>query len=340
MGKIGTLFLATLLATASLGAQMREWLFEAEVPAFSQENYTAAVEALFQAFEAQRGEAIAPGETGRVGLKIFTGMGAGLSTPKPLVRATIAALEKRGFTREQLFLIDQEASRLRAAGYLPPLSERAAHSFEGVPVIPFVSQADFNTLWFYESALPPANQTDPWRTDSSLLEEGVSDRKSYLPTPLLLECDFWINLPVYVDHPALGISGAMANASIWSISNYRRFLNQPASAAVVASEISAIPELDAKWLFTIATLERYQFVGGPIYNELYVRSENRLWLSANPVVLDYLMYLRINKARAGEEFPLIAPRPPVIDYGQTLGLGDYDPERIRYQTIPIKETHP
>lgn len=312
-------------------------VFEAELPAFSDEGYAGAVEALLMAYEEATGRRLEPGEKRRAGIKVFTNAGNGLATPQPLVRAVIGALERRGFARDELFILDQEAMKLREAGFLPPLSERAPEAFEGVPVIPFVSEERFNDVWFHESPLPSKQEIiGLFRGEKPQFEPDPLMRKSYLPAPLILECDFWINLPVFMDHPAIGVSGAMANASLWNISNYRRFLRHPASAPVAAAEICAIPELRATWAITLATLERYQYIGGPRYNQYYVADEKRLWLSANPVVLDYLAYRRMNRWRESRGFPLIVPEPPIFRYGQSLGLGNYAPELVEVVKIPVE----
>ena len=168
-----------------------------------------------------------------------------------------------------------------------------------------------NPSWFYESPLP-----------------SQKGRKSFLPTPLFLEVDFWINLPMVADHPTLGLSGALANASLWNISNNQRFLASLTNAAVCIAEVSATPELREKWIFTLLTLEVYQYIGGLHFYSHYTCSEPILFMSTNPVILDFLMYKRLNFARKFHDFPLI-PEPLFLDYSERIGLGTRDPRQIK-----------
>ncbi|HKK17596.1 MAG TPA: DUF362 domain-containing protein, partial [Opitutales bacterium] len=211
---------ADLVEKASLGLV---W----EAPLAHQTDYYTEVEALLAAYESSLGERLVPGERGKVGLKVNTRSGAGLSTPPDLLRALIASLESRGFGRDRILIVDYSAHNLREAGILPSLSS-SNKRFNGVRVMALNSEKYYDPDWFYDSPLPAAFQQEPGlilegrRRDS--LEEGSEERKSFLPGPLLFEVDFWINLAVGVDDPALGVDGALANATLWNVSNSRRFL--------------------------------------------------------------------------------------------------------------------
>jgi len=298
--------------------------------------YDAAVASVLRAYEDRVGHELAPASRGRVGLKVNTRSGRGLSTPRELVRAFAGALETRGFAREDILIVDESAHRLRQAGFLPPLSTDSAE-FEGMPVLALDRGDYFDEEWFYDSPLPPA-----LRRDSELigdgggadrLDEGARARKSFLPAPLLFEVDFWINLAVGVDGPALGIDGVLANATLWNVSNSRRFLVNQATASAAVAEIAAIPELRERMVLHAVSLERYQFIGGPMFNSLYSRSESALWLSGDPVALDRLLFDKINVQRRLNGFPEIGPLPRQLPFAASLNLGVFDRDRIRVESV-------
>jgi hypothetical protein len=298
-------------------------IWEAPLAHFDDGAYAAQVELLFTKYEASTGRRLVPGAKKKVGLKIYTDSGPGLATPVPLVKAVIAALERRGFKQEGIFLVGLNQLRLRMTGYLPALVTGET-PFKGHQVFVLESGKFYDPVWFYDSPLP--ERFDPIFAQKSV--EGIEanttidqDRKSFLATPLFLEADFWINLPVYTDHPTLGVNGALVNATLWNASNTARFFRSPSNAPAAVAEMSAIPELRQTWVFTLMSLEQFQYIGGPFFNSLYTLSEPKLWLSADPVALDSLMLERINKARKENGFKDISDEIRTIDFAEQLGVG-------------------
>lgn len=324
-----------LLVTGALraaDAPSLQPVLEAKLASFDDAAYAAQVEALFVKFEKTSGRALKPGAKKKVGLKIYTDSGAGLATPVPLVRAVIAALERRGFQQDKIFLVGLNQLRLRMTGYLPSLVTGEG-PFKNHQIYVLESGKFYDPVWFYDSPLP--SRFDPIFAEKSV--EGVEanttveqDRKSFLATPLFLDADFWINLPVFTDHPTLGVNGALVNATLWNASNTARFFRSPANAPAAVAEMSAIPELRATWVFTLASLERYQFIGGPYFNSLYTSSEPLLWLSTDPVFIDSLILDRMNEWRAKTGFKPVPDEIRTLDFAEQLGVGSQkkDPSRV------------
>ncbi|MDP0497057.1 MAG: DUF362 domain-containing protein [Verrucomicrobiota bacterium JB024] len=310
-------------------ADLQSYVWEYPMTRFNYFGYHAGVETLFRAYERTSDAKLAPGEHGVVGIKIYTSSGPGLRTPPNLVRAVVACLEERGFKRENLFLLDANSERLRESGYLPRRDNTPAE-FEGIPVYALDTGEYYDKEWFYDSNLPSRERIAMAAANSRFsFESDPDERKSFLAYPLIHQVDFWINLPMASDDKALGISGALANATLWNISNNMRFFSSPANAPVATAEIAAIPELRETWIFTLQTLERYQFMGGPRFNSLYTAQEPKLWLSANPVAIDYLMWRRIFNGRVREHFPVPEREPQVFEYAQAVGLGNYKLDQLK-----------
>ncbi|QYY35580.1 hypothetical protein [Ruficoccus sp. ZRK36] len=309
--------------------QLQSYVWEYPMKSFNYYGYRAGVETLFRAYERTGDKKIEPGEKGVVGIKIYTSSGPGLRTPKNLVRAVVTALEERGFKKENLFLLDANSERLRDSGYLPR-RDNLPSEFEGIPVYALDTGDYYNQDWFYDSNLPSRERVAMASSNSRFdYQSDPEERKSYLAYPLVSQVDFWINLPMTSDDKALGISGALANATLWNISNNMRFFASPANAPVAAAEIAAIPELRETWIFTIQTLERYQYMGGPRFDSLYTEQEPKLWLSANPVAIDYLMWRRIYNGRVRERFPVPERDPQLFEYAQAVGLGNYQLDQLK-----------
>ena len=301
---------------------------------FSDASYRSAVEKLIQDYEKRLGHRLVPGAKKKVGLKIYADSGPGLATPFGLVRAIIDALEARGYTRQNVFLVGLNPLRLRLTGYLPSFATGTA-PFPGHPVYVLESGKFYDPSWFYDSPLP--SRFDPVTNDRAVeaaakgknITTTEEDRKSFLATPLFIDADFWINLPVYTDHPVLGINGALVNATLWNASNTFRFFKSPATAPAAVAEMAAIPELREGWALTIVSLQLYQFIGGPYFNSLYTVSEPKLWMSADPVMLDALMLEKLNAARKRTGFdPIEDDGARMLDFARQLGVGNRDTSKV------------
>jgi hypothetical protein len=315
--------------------QVGEPVWEARLAKFDEPTYERQVERLIANFEQTSGRKLVPGPKKKVGLKIYADSGPGLATPIPLVKGVIAALKKRGFEHSDIFLVGLNALRLRMTGYLPSLVSGQTPFF-GIPVYVLESGRYYDPVWFYDSPLP--QRFDPIFAQEQT--KGVSptttkdeDRKSFLATPLFLDADFWINLPVYTDHPTLGINGALVNATLWNASNTARFFRSPANAPAAVAEMSAIPELRQTWMFTLASLQHYQFIGGPFFNSLYTVSEPILWLSNDPVLMDSLVRDRMNSQRKKQGFEVIDEEIRTLEFAETLGVGSTKTKQAKI--IPI-----
>lgn len=328
---ISLLVISSLSANAETPAALRPNpppppkapVWQAHLQNFDAPIYEREVERLLTQFESSTGRPLAPGEKKKVGLKIYADSGPGLATPHGLVQGVISALERRGFERKNIFLVGLNQLRLRMTGYLPSLATGET-AFKGHPVYVLESGRYYDPVWFYDSPLPQRfdrifaeTQTKDVPNNSTKDE----DRKSFLATPLFLDADFWINLPVHTDHPMLGVNGALVNATLWNASNTARFFRSPTSAPAAVAEMSAIPELRATWAFTITSLERYQFIGGPYFNSLYTVSEPILWLTTDPVLLDSMMLERINKWRTRTGFQPVSEEIRTLEFAEQLGVG-------------------
>lgn len=306
-------------------------VFEYALPGFSVDDYELAVAQLLARFEQTQG-VIGRGEKGRVGLKVYSDSGPGLSTPEALVEAVVRLLQDRGYERREIFILGQSARGLRSSGFLPPLSKRSME-FNDVFVRSLDTGMYYHEKWFYDSPLP-ARSTQYWinlQNENPYPGEDSEEmaRKSYLPIPLMHEVDFWINLPCYSDHPVLGVNGALLNATLWNASNTTRFFKNPANAPVAVAEMGAIPELRETWALNIASLERYQYIGGPIFNAGYTVSEPIVLLSDNPVMLDALMGARINRHRRENGFAPLPEQLNILTFSEQMGLGDGDVTRVK-----------
>jgi hypothetical protein len=316
------IFIGNLFCLSNIQASINDYTWEVKLADFSFKSYNQGIEDLVSAYEKKAGASLLPKAKGKIALKIYTGAGLGFCTPHALTQAVIACLERRGF--KEIYIVDQFTHCIRASGYLPPLGEPQTGLYlDKYPVCALDTNEYYDPQWFYENPLPSMEPSAlfSWGRGRS---NSIEEKRSYLPTILLeTDVDYWINLPVGSDLPSLGVCCALGNATLWAVSNSQRLIQSPATTPIAVSEIAAIPELREPWIFTIVSLQYYQVAAGPVYNAYYTKEEPLVWLSANPVMLDYALLQRMNQWRRVFNFPPYSPIPQVFPYAASVGLGGY-----------------
>ncbi len=74
-------------------------------------------------------------------------------------------------------------------------------------------------------------------------------------------------------------------------------------------------------MFTLASLQHFQFIGGPFFNSLYSTSEPVILLSTDPVMMDSLVRERINALRKKGGFEPVDEEIRTLEFAETLGVG-------------------
>lgn len=279
---------------------------------FTQETYFKAATKTIEHLEKQVGCQILPQTLSKIALKIYTSSCINFCTPHALVNAMIEFLLKRGFREEDIYVVDGTEYGLTSCRF------KGAESLlrYKVNVVAFETSDWKDEAWFYDCALP-SEVVNRFIKGPIIPEcQGLEGRKSYLPR-IFMEEAYWINMPMEMDHKVLGVSGAMVNASLGIASNTTRFYGSELTGPSVVAEILAIPEVNERMLFTIVSLEKYQYAGGPIYNAHYTAHEKVLWVSNDPVRIDYEMYLKMNQLRLANRITALR-MPAMFKYAQML----------------------
>ncbi len=328
-----SLFLGTLRAEDEQAAKPLEKgivTWQAKLATFDRVAYRVALSRLLVQYEKASGKTIDAKNFDAIGLKVQTSNAPGLATPRALVDATISWLIGRGFEEESIFLLDLHSRGLRSAGYLPGLSV-GGEKYRSFSVKVLSGGGYFRPEWFHESPLPPSPDHSVQvrlAYPDDLKAQWREGRRSYLPTPLMLGKVGWINLPVAKDSASLGVEAAVANASLWNVGNNRRFLDRKSTAPAAAIEILAVPELWDRHLFSVLSLEKYQYSGGRKFQAAYLGSRPELLLSANPIGVDAaaLEVLRAEREKKG-----LLPRTKdqlLFQYARSLQLGDSEKAKV------------
>ena len=241
---------------------------------------------------------VRPGQ--KVGLKVNTLAGRGLSTNLQLIEAICGRLQEAGIRAGDIVIFDRDGDELERAGFR-------------------ISGA--------------ANRVQCLGTDRVGYEEELATYGtvgSRLSKILTQRCDVLINVPVLKDHDGAGVTIALKNM-YGVIHNPNKY--HPNGCNPYIADLNMLPAIQTKMQLTICDATTACFEGGPGYKPQYTWKNNALIVSQDPVALDYTGWQLIESKRREAGLKTLeadkrAPRYIATAADKQHRLGTNDPQRI------------
>lgn len=279
-----------------------------------------------------------------IGIKVNP-VGAGLiSTRLEVVDAIIGWLESNGVKRGNIIIWDRFDYMLADAGFT---TERyPGIGLEGLQTMDeaaFTGESEDDSGWLDEEGNHlSAGKFDEdvyyWAdvegsTENAYLNQHVfGGKKSNFGKLLTQKLTKIINVPV-LKNTGNGISVATKNLGYGAICNTGR-LHQPLFFDV-CTEVLAFPVIRDKLALNVTDGLRAQYDGGPMPAADFTYLFNTLFLATDPFAMDMVCHnIMVEKRKSMEiqvnEHPMFTD---YLRYGEQIGLGVVDPEKIQHMRI-------
>ena len=236
----------------------------------------------------------------RVGLKVNTLGGRGLSTNVRLVEAICTRLQGVGIRAQDIVIWDRDSRELEQAGFRLRAGGTQIQCF-GTDRVGFGPElASFGSIG------------------------------SQLSRILTEYCDVLINVPVLKDHDGAGVSIALKNM-YGVINNPNKY--HPNGCNPYIADLNMLPEIRNRLRLHICDATTACFEGGPGFKPEFAWMANTLLVSEDPVALDVIGWQMIDQKRVQQGLRTLASDGRTPHYIMTAAdpdhhLGNSDPHHI------------
>ena len=239
-----------------------------------------------------------PGE--RVGLKVNTLGGRGISTNVQLVAAICERLQQAGVKPADIVIWDRDTGELERAGFHLAMGGDRVQCFGTDRVGYEVELSAYGSV-------------------GSLLSKILTQR-----------CGALINLPVLKDHDGAGVTIALKNM-YGVIHNPNKY--HPNGCNPYVADVNMLPEIRSRMRLTICDATTAMYEGGPGYKPEHSWNANALLVSTDPVALDSTGWQMIDRKRAEKGLKTLTAEKRAPSYIVTAAdadhrLGTNDPRKI------------
>jgi uncharacterized protein (DUF362 family) len=276
-----------------------------------------------------------PGE--RVGIKLNPVSMPYVISDATVVQAIVAGLESAGVKRQDIVAYDRYKDQFQMAGFDKWLPEGVRWS-SAAPAYDDVQQAI--------DGYDPNHYLDMQLTMPGYDFNNERARRSYASKYITSEVDKVINLCLLKHHQSAGITIALKNLSHGMVNNVCRSHSSPmlnACGAFIPAVVS-IPVIRNKAVLNICDGVKALYHGGPGLNARkvkYVWEHKTMYFSTDPVAMDRIGWIEIDKQRAkvgmapladakpDQDSGFVRMQPEHVDIAGALGLGVGDLGKIQ-----------
>jgi hypothetical protein len=304
-----------------------------------------------------------------VGIKISaTGRTFG-ATHRAVVERIAEGLMEAGVPRENIVVWDRDADDLRAAGYLEHdgktsaficpvegIEPRWGYDPKAIYSAPYLGKLIWGDLLFKGSPVPadqtlphtgeepvnplgrqpapaqsPADNAPRLRMAALAPEQNISSVSHYCL--LMRRLTKIVNVPVFCDNGAAGLSGALYNVTIPNVDNWRRLVGPPHFGVNAIPEMFADPNVGGRVVLNITDGLIAQIAGGPDFQPLYARHLATLYASKDAVAVDAVVLRSIEEWRSQAPLPALGDLAGHVKMAADMGLGNAAADKIDLRTL-------
>jgi hypothetical protein len=260
-----------------------------------------------------------------IGLKVYSAPGPHVGTRPAVVEAVAQGLLKAGMAARNIVIWDRQLEDLQRGGF-----EEMARRL-GVRVAGAI-QEGWDEKVFYET--PFLGRLVHGDLEFHKNEEP-SGRKSHVSRLVTKELTRIINITPMLNHNSAGVCGNLYGLALGSIDNGLRFEGDTGRLAQAVPEIYALPVLGDRVALNIVDALVAQYEGEQVGRLHYSTALNQVRLGADPVALDVLSILELDRQRELHGMAAHANTNVLELYrnASLLEIGVSEPRRILVETV-------
>jgi hypothetical protein len=225
-----------------------------------------------------------------VGIKVFTSPSGDAGTRVAVVEAVVEGLLQARLAPTNIIIWDRQRADLRRAGFME-LAARHRVRVEGS------ANAGYDPQTAYTPERPMPGQLVYGDLEFASQAEGAG-RRSFVSKLVSRGMTKIINITPLLNHNTAGVSGHLYSLALGSVDNSIRFEHDLFRLSVAVPEIYALPTLSDRVVLNITDALICQYQGEQVGLLHYSTALNELRFSKDPVALDYLSLLDLERIRS------------------------------------------